>query len=180
MGLPVMDAPLLSAFVDRWRPETHTFHLPCGEVTITMQDVAMILGLPLEGNAVTSIVQGDGWRDIVEALISIRPPTPPEGVKDRKTSGVSSAWLRQHFNHCPQGAAQEVVERHARAFFLYQTPSYLLLKAWPHHDEESRPTVAYCWKNVGAVRGEPAHRYMCYMDDLDCLTQNQVILHRNF
>ena len=40
-GLPVMDAPLLSAFVDRWRPETHTFHLPCGEVTITMQDVAM-------------------------------------------------------------------------------------------------------------------------------------------
>ena len=65
-GLPVMDAPLLSAFVDRWRPETHTFHLPCGEVTITMQDVVMILGLPLEGNAVTSIVQGDGWRDIVE------------------------------------------------------------------------------------------------------------------
>ena len=60
VGLPVMDAPLLSAFVDRWRPEIHTFHLPCGEVTITMQDVVMILGLPLEGNAVTSIAQGDG------------------------------------------------------------------------------------------------------------------------
>ena len=28
-----------------------------------MQDVTMILGLPLEGNAVTSIVQSDGWRD---------------------------------------------------------------------------------------------------------------------
>ncbi|XP_039824642.1 uncharacterized protein LOC120686486 [Panicum virgatum] len=153
-GLPAMDAPLLTTFVDRWRPETHCFHLPCGEVTITLQDVAMILGLPLEGIAVTGIIQNDGWRDMVEALIGIRPPEPPEGVKDRKTSGVSSAWLRQNFNHCPQGAPQG---------------------PWPHHDEESRPTIVYCWKNVGAVRGDPARHYMRYMDDLDCLTQNQVI-----
>jgi len=79
---------------------------PCLEVTITMQDVAMILGLPLEGKAVTGIVNIDGSRDTIEAVIGIRPPAPPEGVKDRKTSGVSSAWLKQHFNHCPQGAAQ--------------------------------------------------------------------------
>ena len=77
-GLPAMDAPLLTTFVDRWRPETHSFHLPCGEVSITLQDVAMILGLPLEGIAVTGIIQTDGWRDMVEALIGIRPPGPPE------------------------------------------------------------------------------------------------------
>ena len=93
-GLPVMDAPLLIAFVDHWRPETHSFHLPCGEVSITLQDMAMILGLPLEGNAVTGIIQTDGWRDMVEAQIGIRPPESPERVKDRKTSGVSSHWLR--------------------------------------------------------------------------------------
>ena len=85
-GLPVMDSPLLTAFVDRWRPETHAFHLPCGEVSITIQDVAMILGLPLKGNAVTGIVQSDGWIDMVESLIGVRPPELPEGVKDRKTS----------------------------------------------------------------------------------------------
>ena len=50
---------------------------------------------------------------MVEAHIGIRPPEPPEGVKDRKTSGVSSTWLKENFNHCPQRAPQETVERYA-------------------------------------------------------------------
>ena len=123
--LLVMDAPLLTAFVDRWRPETHSFHLPCGEVSITLQDVAMILGLPLEGNAVTGMIQSDGWRDMVQAQVGIRPPEPPEGVKDRKTSGVSSAWLKENFNHCPQGAPQELVERHARVWVWHLFGGFL-------------------------------------------------------
>ncbi|RYR15132.1 hypothetical protein Ahy_B04g071852 [Arachis hypogaea] len=44
---------LLSALVERWQPETHTFHLPVGEVTVTLEDVAYILGLPINGEAVT-------------------------------------------------------------------------------------------------------------------------------
>ncbi|RVW53212.1 Serine/threonine-protein phosphatase 7 long form-like [Vitis vinifera] len=41
-----LDWPLITSLVERWRPETHTFHLPIGEMTVTLQDVAMILGLP--------------------------------------------------------------------------------------------------------------------------------------
>jgi hypothetical protein len=42
-----MNAAALTALVDRWRPETHTFHLRAGEMTSTLQDVSMILGLPI-------------------------------------------------------------------------------------------------------------------------------------
>jgi hypothetical protein len=49
-----LDRSLLAALVDRWRPETHThtFHLPCGEMAPTLQDVSYLLGLPIAGEAV--------------------------------------------------------------------------------------------------------------------------------
>ncbi|KAK1697930.1 hypothetical protein QYE76_014627 [Lolium multiflorum] len=43
-----MNAAALTALVDRWRPETHTFHLRAGEMAPTLQDVSMILGLPIQ------------------------------------------------------------------------------------------------------------------------------------
>ncbi|RYR45907.1 hypothetical protein Ahy_A07g031677 [Arachis hypogaea] len=44
-----LDEPLVSAFIERWRLETHTFHMPFEECTITLQD----LGLPVDGQAVS-------------------------------------------------------------------------------------------------------------------------------
>jgi hypothetical protein len=38
-------APLITAFMDRWRPETHTFHFPVSEMTLSLVDVAMLGGL---------------------------------------------------------------------------------------------------------------------------------------
>ena len=45
-----IDPHLISALVERWRPETNTFHLPVGEMTVTLEDVACLWGLPIKGN----------------------------------------------------------------------------------------------------------------------------------
>ncbi|KAL9246955.1 hypothetical protein vseg_020433 [Gypsophila vaccaria] len=45
-----LNMPLLSAFVERWQPDTNTFHMPFGEMSILLHDVECILGIPIEGN----------------------------------------------------------------------------------------------------------------------------------
>ena len=43
------DPRLISAFAERWHRDTNTFHLPVGELTITLDDVACLLHLPITG-----------------------------------------------------------------------------------------------------------------------------------
>ncbi|MBA0853147.1 hypothetical protein Goshw_013986 [Gossypium schwendimanii] len=54
-----LDPKLISALIERWRPDMHTFHLLCGERTITLEDVNLQLGLLVDGYAVTGSVQSD-------------------------------------------------------------------------------------------------------------------------
>ncbi|KAK4388193.1 Serine/threonine-protein phosphatase 7 long form [Sesamum angolense] len=48
-----IDTHLITALVERWRPETHTFHFSAGEATVTLQDISIIWALPIEGNTVS-------------------------------------------------------------------------------------------------------------------------------
>ncbi|RYR72591.1 hypothetical protein Ahy_A02g006816 [Arachis hypogaea] len=40
---------MLTSLIEKWHPNTHTFHLLTSECTITLEDVAIILGLRSDG-----------------------------------------------------------------------------------------------------------------------------------
>jgi len=86
-GQPSFNATAITVMDDRWRPETHTFHVPCSEMTITLQDVAMILGLPIRGHPVIGRCNPAGWRGRVAQFLG-RDPPPKEDRKKCREAGV--------------------------------------------------------------------------------------------
>ncbi|XP_028246682.1 protein MAIN-LIKE 1-like [Glycine soja] len=48
-SIDTSDRGLISSFVERWHRETSSFHLPVGEVSITLDDVVSLLYLPIVG-----------------------------------------------------------------------------------------------------------------------------------
>ncbi|XP_027356738.1 serine/threonine-protein phosphatase 7 long form homolog [Abrus precatorius] len=86
-----LDRHLITPLVERWRPETHTFHMPLGECIITLQDIAIQIGLRVDGLSVFAATSGN-WPQIVEDSLGIRPP--PEVFVG---SSLKLCWLDQHF-----------------------------------------------------------------------------------
>ena len=91
------DYPLLLALVDRWRPETHTFHLPVGEMAPTLQDVALLLGLLLAGLPMGAINVDANWRqDLLARFANV-----PRDARARpyqafdNSYGPPKRWLAQ-------------------------------------------------------------------------------------
>jgi Plant mobile domain len=42
-----LDKSLMTTLVEKWRPETSIFHLPVGELTVTLEDVCCLWELPI-------------------------------------------------------------------------------------------------------------------------------------
>jgi len=49
LGYATVPHALLMTLCERWHPETSTFHMPVGEMTVTLEDVACLMHLPTEG-----------------------------------------------------------------------------------------------------------------------------------
>ncbi|XP_057524392.1 protein MAINTENANCE OF MERISTEMS-like [Amaranthus tricolor] len=56
-----IDCALISAFVERWQPDTNTFHMPWGEMTIMLHDVQRILGIGIKGSLPAEPSEGE-WQ----------------------------------------------------------------------------------------------------------------------
>ena len=76
-----LDWALITALVERWREETHTFYLPHGEMTITLQDVGVVLGLPVDGRPVVGSTNIN-WQILCGELLGrIPPPNKLKGAR---------------------------------------------------------------------------------------------------
>ncbi|QHO00264.1 uncharacterized protein DS421_13g405010 [Arachis hypogaea] len=95
----------------------HTFHLPYGECTITLEDVAMILGLRTDGLPVTGSTDHStsGLENECLAQFGVAP-----GSKDHKGSGIKLAWFRtlKRCQHLTDQVSKEIyVKCHIMCLF---------------------------------------------------------------
>lgn len=117
-----IDARLMTALAERWRPETHTFHLPVGEMTITLQDVSCLWGLPIKGTPIIGYSNIGAW-SLVRNLLGTGESLQPFKINnsrnnDRSRYNISLKWLRHTFLELPAGSSDEVVDRYCRAYIL--------------------------------------------------------------
>ena len=88
-----VDKALITALVERWRPETHTFHMPTGEITVTLQDVSVLWGLPIAGEPVTG-VSDRMHREFLQEAFGIQIPNVAFKNKKVGTNQDGSAKRR--------------------------------------------------------------------------------------
>lgn len=142
-----IDNSLITALVERWRPETHTFHLPTGECTITLEDVALLLGLRVGGKAVTGSTMVS-WTDDFLDLLGVMPPE-----SQRKGNFIKLKWLRETFSMLTPESSNEEIIIHCRAYILQLIGGILMPDKshnrvhimWLHLLRDLRETGEYSW-----------------------------------
>ncbi|XP_039037792.1 protein MAINTENANCE OF MERISTEMS-like [Hibiscus syriacus] len=102
---------LISALIERWRPKTYTFYLPCGKVTITLEDVAYQLGVPINGMPLV-LRNTYSLNVVISNLLGNEAPTDViDGLR------IRMMWLERDFRVDEQSTKQEVIYA-ARAYLM--------------------------------------------------------------
>src|SRR3954471_13585238 len=89
-----IDGSLLTCLVDRWRPETHTFHFRWGEMAPPLQAVSDLRGLPLAGVPIGPVDPPANWaQDMAQRFFGIRDGALAFGHDNH---GPKFEWLEQY------------------------------------------------------------------------------------
>ncbi|XP_058776311.1 protein MAIN-LIKE 1-like [Vicia villosa] len=95
-SLTMLDAPLLLAFIERWNPETSSFHLPFGEMTETLDDVHSLFHLPIAETILQQFIatQATAVRMVMNAL-EIDEVVVLKEFGDARGFHIRMSWLRK-------------------------------------------------------------------------------------
>jgi hypothetical protein len=99
------DALLITAFMYRWRPETHMFHFLVGEMTFSLENVAMLGGLSCAGEVMGPIDIPATWHADFFARFAKRqrracPSPTPTGPPGLGSSSSAYMIVTLIFNVC--------------------------------------------------------------------------------
>ena len=111
---------LITALVKWWCPETHTFHLPHGEMGITLQDIEVMLGIPVDGLPVTGRTDYK-WNLLCRELLGHEPPPmiPNSNTSTLIVARIKYKWLDAQFaTPLVADVGDEVVQQHAHYHLL--------------------------------------------------------------
>ncbi|KAL0320875.1 UNVERIFIED_CONTAM: Serine/threonine-protein phosphatase 7 long form [Sesamum radiatum] len=117
-GRLVYDCHLITALVERWRSETHTFHFRVGEATITLQDVQIIWALPIDGEPVTGLDLDRTtieWQDYCLTYLGFRPDATAFKGSRLQTHAIISHIAQVEITY---DTPHEIVVQYARAVAL--------------------------------------------------------------
>ena len=91
--------------------------MPHGEVNITLQDVEVILGLPVDGDAITGSTQKT-WTEVCRDYLGFQP-TNQEAHKQLTGQRIQiSRLLEQVAGPLPPNADEDQLHKYARCYIL--------------------------------------------------------------
>ncbi|GAU44897.1 hypothetical protein TSUD_137290 [Trifolium subterraneum] len=154
MSLSKVDPQLLSAITKRWHRETSSFHMSFGEMTITLDDVACLLHIPVRGVFYTPVpVSMEGDVALAAELLGV----PYEEAFIHTSQQMGGSFTQQWLYDC---AARAFSWASVTLVCLYDNLNDASMFAT--HALAEYPTLLQCWiheyfPTLGR-RGESVHR----------------------
>ena len=143
----MIDWPLITSLVERWWLETHAFHVPISEMSITLHDVAIILGFRIHRPAII----GTCVFDVAELFGELFGVTPPANAL--RGFPLSIRWLCDQLSTPAPNADDVTLERSKCGFILALLGSFLFADKKGVHvhlyflplQRDLTQTAAYSW-----------------------------------